>query len=131
EKTPGDQLNRLVLRDGDGSTRRCAVPPRVTAMTAIMAGEYDKGVSPIDSAFVGAQLDDKGEFPQADSDDPAYRTPIFLFQPGNAETPKQPYLPDPFAPAACVAMGTVDEQPVFSDVLENELICGFFNDHEE
>jgi hypothetical protein len=131
EKTPGDQLNRLVLRDGEGSTRRCAAPSRVTAMTAIMAGEYDKGVAPADSAFVGAQLDDKGEFPQADSDDPAYRTPVFLFQPANAEPPKQPYLPDPFAPAACVAMGTVDEQPVFSDVLENELICGFFNDHDE
>jgi hypothetical protein len=99
-------------------------------MTSIVAGQYDDGVSPQDSAFVGAILEKNGEFPQVDSDDHAYQSPLFSYHPDNAEPPEQPYLPDPFAPAACVAMGTVDEQPIFDTMSQNELICGFFKDHE-
>ncbi len=130
EKTPGEQLNRLVLRDGDGSSLRCVAPPRVTAMTSIIAGQYDNGVSPKDSAFVGALLEKNGEFPQVESDDHAYESPLFSYLPDNAEPPEQPYLPDPFAPAACVALGTVDEQPIFDNMSKNEMVCGFFKQHE-
>ena len=130
KKTPGDQLNRLVVRDGAGSSLRCAAPPRVTAMTAIVAGKYDDGVSPQESAFEGAFLEEHGEFRRVKADDPAYETPIFTYEPGNAEPPRQPYLPDPFAVAACVAMGTIDDQELVPDVLQNELLCGFYNSQE-
>ena len=126
-KTPGDQLNRLVLRDGSGASQRCVVPPRVTTMTAIIAGAYDSGVSRDASAFEGAILEEKGEFPQVDHEDPAYDLPIFRYLPANAEPPKQPYLPDPFTVAACLAMSTPDDKPIFADTAENELICGYFH----
>ena len=95
KETPGDQLNRLVVRDGDGSSLRYVAPARVTALTAIVAGSYDSGVLPNESAFDGALLSDKGEFPQVDADDPAYRLPFFRHQPANADPPKQPVLAGP------------------------------------
>jgi hypothetical protein len=131
-ETPGDQLNRLVLRDGDGSTLRCVAPPRVTAMTSIVAGAYDNGVSPSASAFVGAMLNEAGEFPRVENDDPAYKLPHFRYSPSNAEPPRQPYLPDPFTAVACLAMSTVDDQkPIFGNMSENELICGYFHNQEK
>lgn len=131
-RSPGEQLDRLVIRDGKSSSQRCVAPPRVATMTAIIDGRYDNGTPHEASAFVGAQLDPvSGEFPRVKADDPAFENPIFLYQPANAEPPKQPYLPDPFAVGTCVGLSTITDQRIFDSPLQNELDCAFYAQNVE
>jgi hypothetical protein len=127
EDSPGEQLDRLVIRDGKSSSQRCVAPPRVSTMTAIIDGRYDNGTPHEASAFDGAQLNpESGEFPQVKAQDPAFENPIFRYQPANAQPPRQPYLPDPFAVGTCVGLSTVTDEPLFNNPLQNELDCAFY-----
>lgn len=128
ENSPGEQLDRLVIRDGRSSSQRCAAPARVSAMTAIIDGRYDDGTPRTEGAFAGAQLEKRsGEFPQIDNDVPAFRNPVFRYQPANSEPPTQPYLPDPYAVGGCVALATVNDEPIFDNPVQNELDCEFYD----
>jgi len=86
----GEQLNRLVVRNGTGKSTRCCVPPRTSHELAEMHGMFDSRSPSQGGSFVAVGREKNGEFFQ----DPKSGNPLFV-PPGPASD--VPYYPDPLA----------------------------------
>ncbi|HEV2718483.1 MAG TPA: hypothetical protein VG323_00580, partial [Thermoanaerobaculia bacterium] len=91
KREPGDQLNRVVVRDGGGTATRCFAPPRAAFFLAEHHGMFDSVGAPARGSFRAVGLDADGGFLQ----DPVTKDP--LVTPPGAPPSNQPYYPDPLA----------------------------------
>jgi hypothetical protein len=88
---PGEQTNRLIVRDGEGESRRCVVPPRTSHEIAETHGLFDTIGAPSRGSFAAVALRADGDFPR----DPKNENALFL--PPSGRSPSTPYYPDPLA----------------------------------
>lgn len=107
-RRPGEQMDHLVIRDGQGRSERFIVPPRVSQRTAELGGRFDKdGLIP--GAFEGVFLEKDGSFPAYSNDENAPladRNAYFRYDPAHASAPKCHYYPDPYAKGMLLCFST-------------------------
>lgn len=126
EKSPGEQIDRLVARDGDEPTSRYLVPPRESLRLAELHNAVTKKRPLPESAFIGQNLMPDGSFPsvqdahdrgwysgEIDKDTKNNQDIIFLKRTGEFKA-KNPYYPDPLAHYIRVKPFLVSDDPNFS-----------------
>lgn len=127
-ESPGEQMDRLVIRDGHGRSDRFLAPPRLPRHTVEMHGMFDQqGLVP--GAFAHVLLLPDGSFPAfSDSDNAKVsdRNAYFRYDRSYNETPKCPYYPDPFVSQVRIRAWRLDSRGLRPDQPSFELWIPFF-----
>lgn len=129
--TPGEQMNRLVVRNGSKTddARRVVVPPRVAQSYAELHGVFDTSLDLPDGAFPFVHLNDDASFPMMDGTPDSTKQPDLTnayFSRSSTANPDPPpirYFPDPY-----VRMARMDIKDRFGNTVGGPQIVPFYGD---